>query len=101
MIQLLLHCTHANRVFARELVSPGTATACLITDNLCKYSFLDTLPFEEKAIHWYRELLLNHSQADDMMGFENGILMAYMGCAPPTNNRNVIKWNPTRDLCSS
>ncbi len=51
-VQLLLHCTHANRVFARKLVSPGTATARLLTNNLHKYSVPDTLPFEEKTIHW-------------------------------------------------
>jgi hypothetical protein len=81
-VQLLIHCTHANRTFACKPVSQGTATACLLTDNLRKYSVLDTLPFEKKAICWYRELLLNHNQADDMTGFDNGILIAY-GMSPP------------------
>jgi hypothetical protein len=81
-VQLLLYCTHSNRTFARKPVPPGTATACLLTDSLRKYSVPDTIPFEEKA-HWYRELLLNHSQADDMTGFDNGILMVYGMCPPP------------------
>ncbi len=54
----------------------------LSSNNLCKYSVPDTLAFEEKAIHWYQELLLNHSQADDMTGFDNWILMAYCMCPP-------------------
>jgi hypothetical protein len=83
MVQLLLHCTHANRTFACKLVSSGTTTARLLTNNLRKYSIPDTLPFEVKAIHWYQELLLNHSQADDMMGLDNVILMAYDMCPPP------------------
>jgi hypothetical protein len=81
-----------------QTLSPGTATARLLTDNLHEYSVPDTLLFEEKAIRWYLELLLNHSQADDMTGFDNGILLAY-GMCPPTNYRNIIKWTPTRDLC--
>jgi hypothetical protein len=53
-VQLQLHCTHAYRTFARNPVSLGTATACLLTNNLRKYSIADTLPFEEKnAIRWY------------------------------------------------
>jgi hypothetical protein len=81
-VQLLLYCTHSNRTVACKPVPPGTATACLLTNNLHKYSVLDTLPFEEKAIRWYQELLLHHNQADSMMGFDNGILIAYGMCPP-------------------
>jgi hypothetical protein len=82
-VQLLLYCTHSNRTFACKPVSPGAATARLLTDNLCKYSIPDTLLFEEKAICWYRELLLHHNQADNMTGFDNGILIVYSMCPPP------------------
>jgi hypothetical protein len=90
-VQLLLYCTRSNRTFARKPVSPGTATACLLTNKLRKYSIPDTLLFEEKAIRWYQELLLHHNQADNMMGFDNGILKAYGICPPPANYRNIIK----------
>jgi hypothetical protein len=92
-VQLLLHCTHANRVFARKLVSPGTATVCLLTDNLRKYSIPVPLPFEEKAIRWYQELLLNHSQADDMTGFDKEILMEY-GMCPPLKLQEYFQVDP-------
>jgi hypothetical protein len=42
----------------------------------------DTLPFAEKAIRWYRELLLHPEKANDMTGFDNGILIAYGMCPP-------------------
>ena len=56
--QKLLLCTHQNIVFARELVLPGTNSTRLLMDNLHYYSVLNNLPFEEKAIHWYYDLLL-------------------------------------------
>ena len=42
----------------------------------------DNLSFEEKAIRWYNELLLHPGKADDMTGFDNGILIAYGMCPP-------------------
>jgi hypothetical protein len=94
-VQLLLYCTHSNRTFARKPVPPGTATARLLTNNLHEYSIPDTLPFEEKAIRWYQELLLNHSQADDMTGFDNGILMAY-GMCPPCKLQEYYQMDPNQ-----
>ncbi len=35
-----------------------------------------------KAIRWYCELLLHHDKADDMTGFDNGILIVYGMCPP-------------------
>ncbi len=92
-VQLLLYCTHSSRTFACKLVPPGTATACLLTNNLHEYSIPDTLPFEEKANRWYQELFLNHSQADDMTGFDNGILMAY-GMCPPCKLQEYYQMDP-------
>jgi hypothetical protein len=79
--QLLLHVS-ANRVYAREPVPPGTPATQLLTSNLHKYTYPDTLPFVEKAIRWYRELLLHPEMANDMTGFDNGILIAYGMCPP-------------------
>jgi hypothetical protein len=43
----------------------------------------DNSPSETKAIQWYFDLLLNKkNKVDDMIGVENGILVAY-GMSPP------------------
>ena len=54
----------------------------LLEKNLHEYILPDNLPFEEKAIRWYCELLLYPEMADDMTGFDNGILIAYEMCPP-------------------
>lgn len=79
--QLLLHASDA-KIYAREPVPPGTAFTQILTKNLREYTYPDTRPFEEKAIRWYRELLLHPNKADDMTGFDNGILIAYGMCPP-------------------
>ncbi len=96
-VPLLLHCIHANRTFSCKPVSPETATTHLLTNNLRKYSILDTLLFEETAIRWYQELLLNHSQADDMMGFDNEILIAY-GMCPPLQTTGILSNGPRPEI---
>jgi len=75
-VQQLLLLASSNRIYAREPVPSGTPATQLLTNNLCKYTYPDTLPFEEKAIRWFRELLLHPDRADDMTGFDNGILTA-------------------------
>ena len=45
----------------------------LLTNNLCEYTYPDTLPFEE---------ILHPDRADDMTRFDNGILIAYGMCPP-------------------
>ncbi len=92
--QLLCH-THEKIVFAHEPVPSGTTTTHLLTDNLCGYLILDTLPFAEKAIHWYCDLLLNHMKVNDMMGFKNGILIAY-GMCPPCKLQEHYQLDPER-----
>ncbi len=52
-------------------------------DNLRGYTVPDTRSFEEKAIRWYRDLLLGW-KADDQTGFDNGIIVAYGMCLPIT-----------------
>ena len=79
--QLLLHARDA-KVYAREPVPAGKDFTQILTDNLRGYTYPNTLPFEEKAIRWYRELLLHPGKADDMTGFDNGILIAYGMCPP-------------------
>jgi hypothetical protein len=37
---------------------------------------------KKKAIQWYHDLLLNHRTVEDMIGFDNRILMAYGMCPP-------------------
>ena len=64
--QKFLICTHQNIVFAYEPVPSGTATTCLIlTANLQKRTVPHNLPFDEKIICWYYDLLLHHKMASD------------------------------------
>jgi hypothetical protein len=94
-VQQLLRHTHEKIVLAREPVPSGTTTTHLLTDNLRSYLVPDTLPFAEKAIHWYRDLLLNHENVDDMTGFDNGILIAY-GMCPPCKLQEYYQLDPER-----
>jgi hypothetical protein len=90
--QLLCH-THEKIVFARVPVLSVTTTTHLLTDNLCSYLVPDTLPFAKKAIRWYYDLLLNHKKVDNMMGFYNGILIAY-GMCPPCKLQEYYQLDP-------
>jgi hypothetical protein len=90
-VQQLLLIAGSNRIYAREPVPSGKPATQLLTNNLREYTYPDTLPFEEKAIRWYRELLLHPDRADDMTGFDNGILIAYEMC-PPCPLQDFIKW---------
>ena len=60
----------------------GGVNTQLLTTNLRNHTVPDNLPFEETAIRWYPDLPLNHDVADDMTGFDNGILVAYGMCSP-------------------
>ena len=73
-VQQLLLIAGSNRIYAHEPVPSGKPATQLLTNNLCEYTYPDTLPFEEKAICWYRNLLLHPDRADDMTGFDNGDL---------------------------
>ncbi len=42
----------------------------------------DNSTFEYKAIQWFHDLLLNNNELDDMIGFDNGILVDYGMCPP-------------------
>ena len=66
----------------REPVPPGTAVTRLLANNCHNHKFFYNLSFEEKAIHWYHNLLLHHNIVDDMTGFDNGFLVAYGMCTP-------------------
>ena len=55
-------------------------TQKLLIKNLHEYILPDNLPFDEQAICWYPKLLLHPEKADDMMGFDNGILIAHRMC---------------------
>jgi hypothetical protein len=92
-VQQLLRHTHEKIVFAREPVPSGTTTTDLLTDNLCSYLVPDTLPFAEKAIRWYPNLLLNHKKVNDMTGFDYGILIAY-GTCPPCKLQEYYQLDP-------
>jgi len=48
----------------------------------------------EIVIIWYRSLLLNQAHADDMTGFDNGILIAY-GMCPPVELMQYSQMDPT------
>jgi hypothetical protein len=79
-------------VFAREPVPSGTSTAQRLLDNLRGYTIPDTQSFKEKAIRWYSDLLLGQ-RADDQMGFDNGIIVAY-GMCPLITSREFYEGNP-------
>jgi hypothetical protein len=81
-IQRLLLQTSKKSVYAREPVPPRTPATQSLTNNLRQYLTPNTLSFGEKAICWYCELLLHHDKAENMMGFNNGILTAYGMCPP-------------------
>jgi hypothetical protein len=81
-VQRLLLQMSKKIVYAREPVPPGTPTSQLLTNNLRQYLVPITLLFKEKAICWYRELLLHHDKADDMTGFDNEIIITYGMCPP-------------------
>ena len=63
--------------------------------NLQNHRVPNTLAFEEKTIIWYRSLLLNRAHADDMTGFDNGILIAYGTCPPPVELMHYYQMDPT------
>ena len=81
-VQQLLILAGSNRIYACEPVPPGTPATQLLINNRREHTYPDTLPFEEKAIRWYHELLLHPHKADDMTGCDNGILIAYGMCPP-------------------
>ena len=81
-IQQLLLQTRGKLIYARKPVPRGTATTQMLTNNLRQYLEPDSAPFNEKAIQWYCELLLDQASADDMTGFDNGILIVYGMCPP-------------------
>jgi hypothetical protein len=79
---LLLHSCE-KITYACKPVPSGAASAKLLTDNLQARTSPDKSPFKTKAIQLYRDLLLNqHGDVDDMVGVENGILVAYRMCPP-------------------
>jgi hypothetical protein len=62
----------------------GAWSAQRLTDNLQGYLIPDTLSFKEKAVQWFRDLLLRKDKVDDMTGFDNSIMMVYRMCPPCT-----------------
>ena len=64
-------------------------------DNLCNYTVPNTLTLEENTIWWYISLLLNQEHADNMTGFDNGILIAY-GMCPPIDLMESYQMDPVK-----
>jgi len=94
MLQKIILSTHQNIIFRHEPVPTGTAATQLLTTNLRNHTVPDNLSFEEKAIFWYRDLLLHHNVTDDMTGFDNGILVAY-GMCPPCEQIEFYQLDPS------
>jgi hypothetical protein len=50
-------------------------------DNHRAHIYPDKSSFEDNAIQWYQDLLLNQEEdLNDMIGFDNGILIVYRMC---------------------
>ncbi len=79
--QLLLH-TNKKVVYATEPVPSRKESTKLLTDNLRAHIYPDNSLIEDKAIQWYQDLLLNNKDHNVMIGFNNGILIAYRICPP-------------------
>ena len=92
-VQKFLFHARDSKIYAREPVPPGTDMTLLLQTNLCEYTIPDNLPFEEKAIRWYCKLLPYPEKADNMTGFDNGILIAY-GMCPPCTLQEFYQMDP-------
>jgi hypothetical protein len=92
---ILLHSCE-KLTYACEPVPSGAASTKLLTNNLQAHIVPDNSTFEDKAIQGFRDLLLNNNELDDMIGFDNGILVAYGMCPPcellvPCNELSLIR----------
>ncbi len=80
--QLLLHANE-KVVYAREPISFGKESTKLLMDNLCAHIYPDNSSFEDKVTQWYQDLLLNQDKdLNDIIGFDNWILIAFRMCPP-------------------
>jgi hypothetical protein len=73
---ILLHSCE-KLTYACEPVPSVAALTKLLTNNLQAHIVPDNSTFEDKAIQWFCDLLLNNDELNDMIGFDNGILVAY------------------------
>jgi hypothetical protein len=92
---ILLHSCKKH-TYARKPVLSGAASTKLLTNNLQAHIVPDNSTFEDKAIQWFCDLLLNNDELDDVIGFNNGILVAYRMCPPcellvPCNELSLIQ----------
>jgi hypothetical protein len=92
---ILLHSCK-KLTYACKPVPSGAASTKLLTDNLQAHTVPDNSTFEDKAIQWFCNLLLNNDELDDMIGVNNGILVAYRMCPPceilvPCNELSLIR----------
>jgi hypothetical protein len=92
---ILLHSCK-KLTYACKPVPSGAASTKLLTDNLQAHTVPDNSTFEDKAILWFCNLLLNNDELDDMIWFDNGILVAYGMCSPcellvPRNELSLIQ----------
>ena len=83
-IQWLLLNTNEKHTFAHKPVPTGNFSALHLMENLENYRVLDNASFKDKPICWIGKLLLHCHTVDDMMGFDNGKMMACGMCPPVT-----------------
>jgi hypothetical protein len=80
--QLLFH-TSEKVVYVREPVPSRRESTKLLTDNIHAHIYTDNSSFEDNTIKWYQDLLLNQDEdLNNLIGFDNGILIAYGMCPP-------------------
>ncbi len=80
-------------VFVLKPVPGGTESVNLLMQNLQNHTVPNTLTFKENTIILYRSLLLDQAHANDMTGFNNGILIAH-GMCPPVELMQYFQMDP-------
>jgi hypothetical protein len=73
----------------------GHRSINLLLQNLWNHTVPNTLAYKENAIGWFSSLLLNQTHANNMTGFDNGILFVY-GMCPPVELMQYYQMDPTQ-----
>ncbi len=96
-----------------QIYHKSAALTKLLTHILRAHIVPENSTFENKAIQWFCDLLLNNDELNNIVGFDNGILVAYGMCPPcellvPCNEGSLTQsssdkptyfmWYPSNDI---